>query len=55
MLFRSRTQAINAQQVEYMQAYKGVTVAILNREQWLAVSTASNLAKPSQVLDEADQ
>ena len=50
-----RTQAINAQQVEYMQAYKGVTVAILNREQWLAVSTAPNLAKPSQVLDEADQ
>lgn len=36
-----------AQQVEYMQAYKGTAVAILNRQQWLAASTAADLAKPS--------
>jgi 4-amino-4-deoxy-L-arabinose transferase-like glycosyltransferase len=31
-----RSKPINPQQVEYMQPYKGITVAILNREQWLA-------------------
>jgi len=31
-----RSKPINPQQVEYMQSYKGITVAILNREQWLA-------------------
>ncbi len=50
-----RTQAISAQQVEYMQAYKGITLAILNHQQWLASSTAPNLAKPGQASDDADQ
>ncbi len=50
-----RTQAISAQQVEYMQAYKGITLAILNHQQWLAASTAPNLAKPGQASDDADQ
>jgi len=35
-----RTNPVNLQQVEYMQAYKGITVAILNREQWLATSNS---------------
>ena len=50
-----RSQAINAQQVDYMQAYKGVTVAILKREQWQSASTIPNLANPSQAPDDADQ
>jgi len=35
-----RSNPINPQQVEYMQAYKGITVAILNREQWLATGNS---------------
>ena len=50
-----RSQAINAQQVDYMQAYKGVKVAILNREQWQSASTIANLANPSQAPEDADQ
>ena len=34
-----RSKPINQTQAEYVQAYKGVTIAILNHQQWLASST----------------
>ena len=40
-----RDKPINPSQVEYMQAYKGVTIAILNQQQWQA---ASNIAADDQ-------
>ena len=50
-----RNNPINQSQVEYIQDYKGISVAILNRQQWLAVSPAPDQAKRNQVPEDVNQ
>ena len=47
-----RNKPINQTQAEHVQAYKGVTIAILNRQQWQAAS--SNGLPSGQTAEQAD-